>query len=643
MAGWPWPLDAVQVWFEGLWNWIESSAKAAVSIVSTWVNNAAAWLWSRITEVGGWLWERFQEIGAGLSKLLSDAGTTLLKTLSDLAGSLGSGIVGFFTWVGDQLSRVGQWITGTVFGWIDGSLRWLTDTFRWLQGVITNTGQWIVDELSGFLEDVPAMLGNIGDFVYGAVMDAGDWIVDQVGVAFDGASIAIGETIKSVFSPILDPFGSFLRIFSGIATEFDPTKLISEATYNLSQLMRVVSTAFQAKSPRTPEEAFRLTWDTINETTTIFMAQATSLTIAEALSLGQLDISPQAFLHTPQLDAAYRLVGELYSVMAEASLVIPLKQYYMRAFTPMIPPTEDLIRFVVREVIPPTKFYEYMPLTGFSDEIAEWYWEAHWILPPLTILYDAYHRGVISREELDKYVVLHDYKPEPRPGIAKSDQEIVRSVIKTLIPRVDLRYAWEIGRLTDEELVEWYERLGYEEDSELMADIQKVRAMTEEIGKVRTEWIYDYVEGFIEEDTLRANLASLGHSALRQDYYVEYGRKKRDRTAAKKRLAIYHDAYLKDLITEDGLEARTREILVDPVAIELFLEDAYIDKYKKPTPPKPEKIKVATLAYLCTAFREDIISEDELRAELERRLYTPESIATIIEVETLKKVKAAGE
>jgi len=582
MAGWPWPLDGVQAWFEGLWNWIGDAARSAVSVVSGWVNNAVGWLYNQLTAVGGWLWERFQEIGAGLSKLLSDAGASLLKTLSDLAGSLSQGITGFFSWIWDQLTKIGQWITNVIWGWIDGSLRWLTDTFRWLQGQISSSAEWIVDELGDVFRDASRVMSDVGDFIYGAVMDAGDWIVDQVGVAFDGATLAIGDSLKTLFSPVLDPFGSFLRMFSGISTEFDPSKMMAEATYNLSILMRTISAAFQAKSPRTPGEAFSIAWDTINEATTIYMTQATSLTIAEAASLGQLDISPSAFLHTPQLEAAQKLVQELYSVMAEASLVIPLKQYYMRAFTPMIPPTEDLIRFVVREVIPPTKFYEYMPLTGFSDEIAKWYWEAHWILPPLTILYDAYHRKVISRDELDKYIVLHDYKPEPRPDIAKSDQEIVRSVIKTLIPRVDIRYAWEMGMVSDAELVEWYEKLGYEEDSELMSRIQIARALVEEIGKVRTESIADFIDGFSDEATLRANLGAMGIIGTRQDYYVEYAIKKRDRDAKRDMLATYLDAYVKDLIFDADLEPRVRDILVDEDAIKRFLARAYVRKYKKP-------------------------------------------------------------
>jgi len=643
MAGWPWPLDAVQVWFEDLWAWIGDAATSAVSVVSRWINDAAAWLWRQITEVGGWLWLRFQEMATTIQGVITEVGKTVYAAVAAAVKAIGEGAGAAFAWAWEQLQTIGSWIVKTIFGWIDGALRWATDTFRWLQTVVNESAQWIVDELSGFLEDVPRMLSDIGDMVYGAVMDAGDWIVDQVGVAFDGAFTVVGDTIKSVFAPVVDPFSGFLKIFSGIATDFDPSSLVADATYNLSQLMRTMTTAFQAKSPRSLEEAFRLTWDTINDTTTIYMSQATSLTIAEAISLGQLDISPQAFLHTPQLDAAYRLVGELYSVMAEASLVIPLKQYFMRAFTPMIPPADDLIRFVVREVVPPETFYEYMPLVGFSDEIARWYWEAHWILPPPTLLYDAYHRGVISRAELDKYIVLHDYKPEPRPGIAKSDQEIMRSVIKTLIPRVDLRYGWELGMLSDEDLVKRYETLGYEEDSEMMAKIQMARAMAEEISGVKSEWISDYVDGLRDEATLRANLDAVGIVGIRQDYYVAKASLARNRKTSRKRLEIYRDAFLKDLISEDELETRAREILVVPEAIDTFLDEAYIDKYKKPAVPKPEKIKVATLAYLCTAFREDIISEDELRAELERRLYTPESINTIIEVETLKKAKAAGE
>ena len=643
MSGWPWPLDAVQAWFDDLWGWIGNAAESAVKVVAGWINNSASWLWNQILNVGNWIVSSAADIVAKVGMGITSLGTTLGSAITNFAGLVGknfsdvgawiyaqvsaavdasaktfegfsSGLAGLIGNIAAQISKglgdLGSWLGSTVWGWIDGALRWATDSFAWLNSQLQDVG-------SNLVNVVNAAVGGVGE--------------------------AVASGLGFVFGPVIEGATNFFNAVGGLAAGFDPSMLLSDVQGGIASLMAAMTEAFTPHSPRDPGEAFNMAWNLISQISQIYMVQTTTMLAVEAVSLGQIDTAPAKFLDTPQLQAGYSLVQQLFSTMNEAALIIPLRQHMMRAFTPNIPGAGDLISFVVREVIPPEKFYEYMPLQGFSREIAGWYWEAHWVLPGINQLYTAFHRGIISRDELDKYIVLHDFKPEPRPGIAKSDQEIVRGIIKTLIPRVDIRYAWEGGMISDEELTARYEGLGYEEDSGLMAQIQIARTLTEEIGKVRTEWLTDFTDGYIDEGTLRANLEVLGILGARQDYYVLYAVKRRDRNAAKKRLGIYHDAYLKDLITDEEIDTYVREILVDPDAIDVFLQDSYTDKYKKPAPPKAETVKTATLAYLTNSYRSGIIAEADLRAELERRLYTAESIGTILAVENLKKTKAAGE
>jgi len=248
----------------------------------------------------------------------------------------------------------------------------------------------------------------------------------------------------------------------------------------------------------------------------------------------------------------------------------------------LIPGPSDLVRFVVREVISPSDFIVHIGRQGYSPYWAGAYWTAHFQLPAPNFLYDAFHREVITDAELQKYIFWHDYMPELRPGISKSDLEIMRGLTKTLIPRVDLRRAWELDKLSDEELERRYRWLGYEDDAPLMAEIQKAVAMEAENNAIATAAAQLYRQGYMTagefEDWLR--VANFSAARIQKTRAAEDLRYRLDYVKDLQDTAI--EAYRKDVYTIEELEAELINLGMQPERVEALIAKESFKKLPKP-------------------------------------------------------------
>ena len=134
------------------------------------------------------------------------------------------------------------------------------------------------------------------------------------------------------------------------------------------------------------------------------------------------------------------------------------------------------------------------------------------------------HRGLIEDRHLNKMLERHDYNAQDEifPGEFIDWQAKLADLSHILIPRVDLRYAWEAGLINDDEFEERMKRLGFSESDALIeAEIQKRRTLTEEINAVRRENINDYKEGIETESGFLAKLSVLGDTELAKAYRLE--------------------------------------------------------------------------------------------------------------------------
>ena len=319
------------------------------------------------------------------------------------------------------------------------------------------------------------------------------------------------------------------------------------------------------------------------------------------------------------------------------------------------PSPTDFIRFAVRDVFVedkqvkealeaefPEAIVPYAEKAGMTRDILMWYWKAHWELPSPTQVYEMLHRlnpDVLAiRGEAYKEMGLDVEK-------LKTDLETVKFYLKQAdydlrwrqrliaisynpLTRVDLRRIYQLGLISDEELVarlmevgytkadalkllEFYKSLkvekekdltmsqilklfrigeiteeeckkmlmslGYDEaEAEFLIAIEKHKMEEEEIEDLIDVYVNQFAEGEIDEKTLTQKLDELGLRASRRDKIIQRAVRKRERQIrmpSKEDIIKWYNA---GLITEQ----KARELLTKINIPEEF-HDLYLGKKKE--------------------------------------------------------------
>jgi ElaB/YqjD/DUF883 family membrane-anchored ribosome-binding protein len=145
----------------------------------------------------------------------------------------------------------------------------------------------------------------------------------------------------------------------------------------------------------------------------------------------------------------------------------------------VLPSPSDLIRMAVREVFTPEvaekfgqfedfpkEFAEWAKKVGLTEEIAKWYWAAHWELPSATQGFEMFHRGIISENELKMLLRALDVMPFWRERLIQLSYNVVN--------RVDARRLYKLGIWDEERLYRAYLDMGYKpEDAQGLVEFTK--------------------------------------------------------------------------------------------------------------------------------------------------------------------------
>jgi len=251
----------------------------------------------------------------------------------------------------------------------------------------------------------------------------------------------------------------------------------------------------------------------------------------------------------------------------------------------VIPPLADLINMAVKEAFPvPAGRPQFEAMQGWAMRrgLNPWwverYWLAHFFRMDVGRALDNWHRGYWTEERLRSHLLLMDMHPE--------DHDAIIRVAYSVPSRLELRWGWEAGIYSDEDILKYmrWRRLS-PEDAEKAAATLKAYALNEERNSLLREWLTDFEDGLIQEYLVRLNMDQLGISKVRQDYYVERAKVRRDRNYKRRVVDLLEDGYLKDLVTDDELKEGIAMYILDPETAKLRYQEAWIKKYRKPKAP----------------------------------------------------------
>jgi len=502
------------------------------------------------------------------------------ETVKGALGEFWSGLTDFFTdklapAVAGALSKAGTWLNEKVIKPVWEDLQWLRD---WITDYVVNIFHSIVNKVKEVSSkimagDISAALGLLSTFTgMGLAVNS---IISVAGLKVMGTGLEVGE-LSRFLNRLLDP---------GLVTGMIIGTVLSVGVQE--PVRQVFSKMFRT---RLPSESDIERW----------------------YLRGYITED-----HARELLARYGYKDEYVDNK--------IKSYWV------IPSISDLINFVVKEVITPDDFYSWAKKQGLSEYWAKNYWEAHWRLPSFENLREAYWRGIISADEFKKFVIWHDYKPEPRPGISKSDQQIMFELSYKLPGKIDARWMYRWGIITKEELRNLVKMEGTHPDwIDKVVEGEVLNMMLDERTRLLSTLRQKYRDGMLSRDSFQSRIKELRFTEEEMNLIIQQADEEADMYNKRDLLDYYKELFrrrqitktkfVEDLVAQGFSEDKIRR-LADVLELKYGLE--FQDLTKDERSSIRSRLKML--------YKEGLIDEDTLRTRLKDLGFSDDEIELTIE------------
>jgi len=455
-------------------------------------------------------------------------------------------IKSFFVWCWENLIRPGiDVLLRTLRGALELAINALKPVINGILGVIN----WIKQSIMGIVTQIAQGL----TWLAGKVTEGVGWIWNQV----QGFFSALGEVLKQIGTWIINAIKTYVvdPILGLLRPVFDALKQLILGLWNFITGGAITGSPVEWRGSY-------LRW--LGILSGVGVMAVSGLIGAELINLvhpfkdtkaGEIAKFAMQFSGIAFLQAAF------FTTYFDIACAKPVRQELNSIFTPELPGSGDLIRFVVREVIVPDEFYMAMALQGFSRYWSGAYWEAHWVLPDPERTRTAFLRKQIPEEAYRKFLIWYDFKPEPRPGIPISDVDIMLKTQYDWPGRIDTRWLLEWGSITPEQGVDLVKASGMDPAwAPRLVEVYILNQIREELGKVRTVYEKALREGFLDPMGFAEKLVGI-HYAPHVINALRIWADEELALAEKLELAAEYEKLAKDeVITPGDLAAGLREL-----------------------------------------------------------------------------------
>lgn len=212
--------------------------------------------------------------------------------------------------------------------------------------------------------------------------------------------------------PIADAVASFLKPITDIITPEKAAEEAKKAEGAFENTLGAKQLGFATSSPGVPEDLARQASDQLGPIEGALMAQVTSNIVAEAASLGQVDITLNELSNTPAINASKATAMDIRRAEFTEGVYPALRRYHLKHFLPMIPESYRLALAISRGIIDVGKYFEAMAESGLSNEWAVIWAEQNYVYPNPAQSFELLWRGVIDEATLSLILARNGFRDD---------------------------------------------------------------------------------------------------------------------------------------------------------------------------------------------------------------------------------------